>query len=1189
MKILIAVHLFFPEGTGGTEAATRDAALELVDRGHEVEILTVNPTASRTATGTSIETYEHDGLTVHSIILPPPRSPVESIRRDHHEPRIPDVVARLLDRFDPELVHMFHMARLTASFVDLVRSRGIPIVFTATDFWLVCPNNRLTTVDGAMCSGPSPSQGECLRCRGAERWTPGVLPGEQLPPDWFEDLAAQAAGDREVTYPDLKVVRAALERRRHLADRFEDLEVVFAPTRFLGKQLEANGVPAELIRHSPYGLRLDRFEQVRERRRRTEQLRFGYIGSIAPHKGVDLVVEAFRSLRSERPVSLRIVGDLDAAADYGEQLYAAAAGDDRINFTGLIDSNEIPDQLAEVDVLVTPSTWYENAPLTISQAFTSGIPVIATDLGGMSEIVVHEVNGLLFPVGDSDALREQMTRLAEDRGLYEQLAGRTEVHRRSSDLGDELEAFYSEVLERPRKDRPARRPPGELSGNGSAPSVPQPTERDQPAPRRPTIGTREPGTDPEIFFVIGRAKSGTSWARQLVGLHPAVLCRSEGRFAGRDYLLGDTGVGSLQGSMLRSPRLAAWAANSIWTQDREWGELSMDLAGGLIRHVLGTARDPGGRLPAVVGDKTPLTGPDMVAELDALVPGCKIIHVIRDGRDVAVSAAHHVWNQDTDAGGVHELTAGQRELRELYREDPEEFKRLGHSIFTPEELHHSATDWETLTRAARRQGLALGERYLELRYEEMLDDPTRELRKAFALLGVDTNGAIIERCVERASFQKMTGGRKRGEEVSSDFRRKGIAGDWIETFTEHDRELFRDLAGSLLVELGYEQPGSWWDQQGPGRSSARIPTGEAPSSVSTLSAAEHGSDPAEQVIEQQRKLLRRGAAGGRAADAPASSPFFVTGVFKSGTSWMMWMLDAHPEIFCKAEGQIVGDYLRPEVESEVIPPSTLARAIADSSLLQDWLARSPWGRHTGMDDDQLSAFVVRQIASGLMGHRAARGGAAWFGDKTPLLSAETIGELATTFPGSPLIHVIRDGRDVAVSAVHHLWNEPYNMGWSDPTAEEREIGDAYRADPEGFVGAGRSLFTEGRLIELAEGWSSRVLGAQRQGAELGDDYREVRYEVMLERPHEEVSDLLSWLGVPSSARVVEEIVEGTSFSRLSGGRDAGDDRSDQFVRKGVAGDWANVMTPRDIELFESIAGEALSGLGYIGSSPPGFS
>jgi hypothetical protein len=96
-----------------------------------------------------------------------------------------------------------------------------------------------------------------------------------------------------------------------------------------------------------------------------------------------------------------------------------------------------------------------------------------------------------------------------------------------------------------------------------------------------------------------------------------------------------------------------------------------------------------------------------------------------------------------------------------------------------------------------------------VRYEDLLESPEQELERIFHFLGVETNKKVLRQSVRAESFEKRSGGRKRGEEDSTSARRKGVAGDWKNAFTERDKAIFKETAGELLVELGYAKDMSW--------------------------------------------------------------------------------------------------------------------------------------------------------------------------------------------------------------------------------------------------------------------------------------------------------------------------------------------------------------------------------------------
>lgn len=317
-----------------------------------------------------------------------------------------------------------------------------------------------------------------------------------------------------------------------------------------------------------------------------------------------------------------------------------------------------------------------------------------------------------------------------------------------------------------------------------------------------------PGRPP--FFIVGQAKSGTSWVMRLLDAHPEVVARGEGRFFGRSYERPDIKrmqsrtlqPSSLYRALLDADYLRAWIERSVWTRDDDAEAVLDELVGVCTRHLLERALDGGEK--RVVGDKTPFLSADTIVELAAIIDDAPVIHVIRDGRDVAVSAMHHLWNHPLDLGGGMDLSPEEEALREEYRAGPKRFLDSGKSIFTERRLVALAHDWRTnVSRAIANGRDLLGDRYTEARFERLVAQPVKETQRLLRAIGADPRKNLAARCVERASFERFSGGRPTGIEDSTSFTRKGVVGDWIPVFTERDRRLFGEEAGELLAELGY--------------------------------------------------------------------------------------------------------------------------------------------------------------------------------------------------------------------------------------------------------------------------------------------------------------------------------------------------------------------------------------------------
>jgi hypothetical protein len=323
------------------------------------------------------------------------------------------------------------------------------------------------------------------------------------------------------------------------------------------------------------------------------------------------------------------------------------------------------------------------------------------------------------------------------------------------------------------------------------------------------------GSKTPVFFVTGLGKSGTSWLMRTLDGHPEILCKGEGRFFAADWRrvnFDPEGTQALASSLyyalLHSEYLRLWVERSVWAREGEAAWHLDNLTRLATEHFLaGRLRETNKKL---VGDKSPLLNADFIQEVSRIYPEAKVIHIIRDGRDQAVSMLHHVWNRSTDQGGVQTLKPGEFERREIYRKDPKKLLQTGEGMFTEERLRGAARSWNArVGKTAQDCPALLGPNYTEVHYEDLLERPNEEVGRLARFLGADTSEKAVQQAVGSASFEKLSKGRERGQEDTSSFYRKGVAGDWNNYFTERDKEIYKEEAGKLLIRLGYERDLNW--------------------------------------------------------------------------------------------------------------------------------------------------------------------------------------------------------------------------------------------------------------------------------------------------------------------------------------------------------------------------------------------
>lgn len=455
MKIILIVHQFFPEYSSGTEVLTYQTAKELQKRGHDVEVLTAFPADPQTARERPFMSYQYDGLPVlrynhNAQIMIPNKNVMEFL---YYNLSYAERFREHVRKSEPDLVHAFHFMRSSISTVDVCLGNDIPIVFTPTDFWAICILFQLRLHDHELCSGPDKDGVNCIRHLVAEN---SILPGwvkrvVSVLPRRLIGVLSQATG--KSWWPEKKLSSSLYylaSRKDFIMERINKLDRVIVPARFMESMLIDNGLNRELTSFVPFGLNLEPFADIESRacNKPNDPLVFGYIGTLLEHKGVHVLLEAAKLIPKDIRFKIKIYGRLEEKPSYTQRLKALADGDERIEFCGTFPNDRIAQVLSGLDALVVPSIWYENTPLVIYSAHAAKVPVIGTNLGGISEVVHHGKCGLLFERGDHAGLSELMKRVIENRALLGRLVSNLTPPLSIPAYVDKVEEVYAQVLEK---------------------------------------------------------------------------------------------------------------------------------------------------------------------------------------------------------------------------------------------------------------------------------------------------------------------------------------------------------------------------------------------------------------------------------------------------------------------------------------------------------------------------------------------------------------------------------------------------------------------------------------------------------------------------------------------------------------------------------------------------------------------
>lgn len=441
MRILLVIHGYPMRFNAGSEVYTQTLARSLADR-HAVRVFTRQEDPGSPPYSIVDEADEGDPRVLLRVI----NNAASRDRYRHDE--IDDAFEALLDEFRPDIVHVGHVSHLSTSLVRRAAQRGVPLVYTLHDFWLMCPRGQF------LQRAPSSSQEPYSKCSGQE----DRKCAEKCYSLYFSGASELHESEAAAWTTWVR------ERMSHVREMATHVARFIAPSQYLlSRYRDGFGIPAERIQFLDYGF--DHTRLSNRVRRREPGFVFGYIGTHAPAKGVHHLLGAFGRL-SGGPL-LRIWGRTrDPYTSSLRSLAESLPGDAgrRVEWMGEYRNERITaDVFDQVDAIVVPSIWGENSPLVIHEAQQARVPVVTADEGGMAEYVQHEVNGLLFRHRDAQAMSEQMQRLLNDPHLARRLGERGYLRSTTGDVPSiddhvgSIEAIYSTVVAGARQ-RPAVRP-----------------------------------------------------------------------------------------------------------------------------------------------------------------------------------------------------------------------------------------------------------------------------------------------------------------------------------------------------------------------------------------------------------------------------------------------------------------------------------------------------------------------------------------------------------------------------------------------------------------------------------------------------------------------------------------------------------------------------------------------------------
>ncbi|MBC7699506.1 glycosyltransferase family 4 protein [Aquabacterium sp.] len=268
-------------------------------------------------------------------------------------------VQALIAGFKPDVMHVHNtMPLVSPSVYWAAQKLGVPVVQTLHNFRLLCPQAMFVR-EGRVCE-------DCL----------GKVPWRGVLHKCYRGSRIQSA-----------VMAGMLTTHRVLGTFATKVDKYIALNEFCRAKMIEGGLDGARISVKP------NFVDWQPAPRWDQRVGGLYLGRLTPEKGVDVLLRAL----ARRPgLPMRVVG--------GGPMAEAVAGASGVNYLGFLPLAEIWGHLSAAAYMVVPSVWYEGFPRTIVEAFASGVPVIASRLGSLAEVVTDGKTGLLFNPGDDEDL-----------------------------------------------------------------------------------------------------------------------------------------------------------------------------------------------------------------------------------------------------------------------------------------------------------------------------------------------------------------------------------------------------------------------------------------------------------------------------------------------------------------------------------------------------------------------------------------------------------------------------------------------------------------------------------------------------------------------------------------------------------------------------------------------------------------
>ena len=311
--------------------------------------------------------------------------------RETSNPAIESLFMKLLHEVQPDIVHFHNMIGLSMSLPELAKQQGDTTLFSAHNYWMICPRDDLFAPNEAVCLGPGDGA-RCAACVGA--------------PEQINNFMERTNRAKQLLVGSIDMLLAVSNRvkRIFVAYGVPEHKIV---VQHIGSTAAIENWRAIGAAKSSWDVAADK------------PVIFGFFGAVTARKGVHVVLEAVKFLKSRSGQFLVEIHGYCPPGPYQNRLNHMMANDaflqQCVSFKEGYVHRDIPHRTREVDVAVIPPVWEDNGPQSVIETLGAGLPVIGSNIGGIPDFVTDGKNGMLFRPGDAHDLARAMEVVLADR------------------------------------------------------------------------------------------------------------------------------------------------------------------------------------------------------------------------------------------------------------------------------------------------------------------------------------------------------------------------------------------------------------------------------------------------------------------------------------------------------------------------------------------------------------------------------------------------------------------------------------------------------------------------------------------------------------------------------------------------------------------------------------------------------